>query len=463
MLHGVTPAYHSLTNAIVAEKAYPKDSEFPSFFRVIRENDSDAVLASFCNWNPINIGIVEDGIGVYKLGGMGDAALTNQICKYLRENSPTALFVQFDEADGAGHSAGYGTNSQLETISRIDGYIGRIYDTCEEKGILEETLFIVTADHGGNGTSHGGWTDTEKYVMFAASGKTVTAGSIGEMEVRDTAAIVLHALGYEKPETWTAKVPDSLFKDVQGEQRPHYENVNSDRYHQPQPTPQEGSSDYVTSYVKNHSLTAYLPFDGNVADRLGATTKQEGKLYFVDGYFGQGVTLDDGCVAIQNYAPGKDSFTVSLWFRTEGVASDPVLFSNKNWVNGYNKGYVLSLRSSEDIRFNMGDGTNRMDTNAVLPHDYRTGWVHILLVVDRAKQEIRMCYDFGAIITATIPDNLKDDSLDAFGSLYIGQDGTGKYTAALSATVDEFMIFDGAFDQEDIDALAAYYGKEREQ
>ena len=74
-----------------------------------------------------------------------------------------------------------------------------------------------------------------------------------------------------------------------------------------------------------------------------------------------------------------------------------------------------------------------------------------------------MCYDFGEIITATIPDNLKDDSLDAFGSLYIGQDGTGDYTAALSATVDEFMIFDGAFDQEDIDALAAYYGKEREQ
>ena len=69
-----------------------------------------------------------------------------------------------------------------------------------------------------------------------------------------------------------------------------------------------------------------------------------------------------------------------------------------------------------------------------------------------------MCYDFGDVITAKIPAGLQADSLDAYTKLYIGQDGTGAYAAALAATVDEFMLFDGAFTAEDIQALRAYYG-----
>ena len=64
------------------------------------------------------------------------------------------------------------------TVNRFDwstlvknrsAYIDRIHTAYEEAGILDDTLFIVTADHGGNGTSHGGWTDGEKYIMWAAS------------------------------------------------------------------------------------------------------------------------------------------------------------------------------------------------------------------------------------------------------------------------------------------------------
>ena len=462
MLHGVTAAVHGLTNAIVEKTPFATDSKFPSFFRVIREHDADAVLASFCHWNPINVGIVEDGLDVYKEGGIADEVLTDHICSYLAKNKPTALFVQFDEVDGAGHSAGYGTQSHLNTITRIDKYIGRIYDAYEANGMLEDTLFIVTADHGGNGKSHGGWTDAEKYVMFAAAGKYVPEGTIGDMEVRDTAAVVLYALGIEQPETWTARVPDGLFEGISGQERPVYVDKESDRYHEPVPTPAKGTDGYVTEKIKNHTLLHYLTFDGGITDECGGTTAQKGKLYFVDGYFGEGVALDDGCISIADYAPGTQSFTASLWFKTEGVAADPVLFSNKNWLNGYNNGYVLSIRDSGDIRFNMGDGNNRMDANAVLPADYQTGWVHILLIVDREKHEIRMCYDFGEVITASIPENLRGDSLDAFSNLCIGQDGTGAYNVSLPATVDEFLLFEGAFDREDIDALAAYYGKSKD-
>ena len=44
MLHGVTPEFHGLTNGIVSATPYPEDSLFPSVFRVVRENDPNAIL-----------------------------------------------------------------------------------------------------------------------------------------------------------------------------------------------------------------------------------------------------------------------------------------------------------------------------------------------------------------------------------------------------------------------------------
>ena len=117
MLHGVTPGAHRLTNAIVDERAYPTDSPYPSVFRVIRESSPDATLASFANWNSINIGIVENGLGVHK-DTATDAPLTEKICDYVKKNDPTLLFVQFDEVDHAGHTAGYGTKAHMDALRK---------------------------------------------------------------------------------------------------------------------------------------------------------------------------------------------------------------------------------------------------------------------------------------------------------------------------------------------------------
>ena len=455
LLHGVEPTLHGLNNTVVASNAYPSDSKFPSYFRVIRENDENAVLASFTNWNPINVGIIENDIGVYKVGGISDSALTGEILSYLENNNPTSMFVQFDGADGAGHSYGYGSQSQLDVISEIDAYIGQIYAAYEAKGILRDTLFIVTADHGGNGKNHGGLTDTEKYVMFAASGKTVQNGTIGDMEIRDTAAIVLHALGYENPENWTSRVPSGLFDGVVAGERPVYVNKDSERYHESEPTPEKGSDGYVTNFVDNE-LQAYLTFDGSATDNQGATTTENGKIYYVDGYYGQGASFDDGYITVDGFKPGKGSFTVAFWINTQGVTSDPCVISNKNWDSGSNQGVAIAITSGNEIRLNLGNG-NRADCNVSLPSNYREGWMHIIATVDRERNKLAICIDFERYVEVDLPANLQSSSFDTGYPLNIGQDGTGRYNAKLSATLDELMIFDGAFDANDIQALASYY------
>ena len=459
MLHGVTPQCHRLSNSLVSSTPYDPESEFPSVFRIIRENDPDAVLASFCNWNPINVGIIEDNLGVHK-DSAGDAALTKKICDYVAENDPTFLFVQFDEVDGAGHGSGYGSAAHLKQISITDGYIGKIYEAYEERGFLDTTLFIVTADHGGTpGGSHGGLSDAEKYVMFAASGKTVEKGTIGDMEIRDSASIVLHALGYEQPDTWTGRVPSGLFEGVEAGERPVYtiKYAYEHRTHESVPTPEIGSGNSVVDVLGADRVLTYLTFDDNTADAAGkAETAEKGKLYFVDGYFGSGCKFDDGSVAVKDYAVGTDSFSVSLWMKTGSVSSDPALFSNKDWNSGSNPGYILSLRSG-DVKFNAGNGSTRMDKEYQFPIDYMDGWVHLTLVVDREAGEVRFAYDFGEFITTEIPTAMKNSTFDAFKNLCIGQDGTKNYSASLPAVLDEFVLIDGVLTADDVKALAELY------
>ena len=458
IFHGVQPSLHGLTNASTEKTPYPMDSKFPSFFRVVKENDPNAELASFSSWPNINTGIIEDGLGVHKVGGMHDSLLITEICSYLEDNTPKVMFVQFDSADGAGHSYGYGTEKHIEAIETIDGYIGQIYDACVENGMLDDTLFIVTADHGGKKKSHGGLTDAEKYVMFAATGKTVQAGEIQDIELRDTPAIVAYAFDYAASENWTSRVPSGLFQGVTAGARPVYVNKESSRYHESEATPAKGSSGYITNYIKNHTLKSYLTFDDTIADVCGGTTSESGKLYFIDGYYGKGVSLDDGYVSIQNQTVGNDSFSIAMWINTMGVEGDPCILSNKDWKNGKNGGVAMAL-TDQIIKVNAGNGTNRVDLEATLPSNYFEGWMHVVVVFDRENSQIKLSYDFGNFVTVDIPSSLQASVFDTSYAWNIGQDGTGAYEAPLPATLDELMIFDGAFTDSDISELSKYYGK----
>jgi len=229
MLLGVSPRVHGLTNSIVDRYPYPHDSAWPSLFRRIREVIPDAKLGTFCEWSPITRGIVENNIGVDS-DSAPDTELAPRIAEYIRKNKPVFLFVQMDSVDGAGHAFGYGSQQHLKRINEVDSLIDMIYQAAVDAGIIGDTLFCVISDHGGTpGGSHGGWTDAEKYVTFAAVGKTVKKGTIPKMNIRDLAAIVLYALGIPAPEFdingWTSQIPHGLFCD---ENIPEYRDISAE-------------------------------------------------------------------------------------------------------------------------------------------------------------------------------------------------------------------------------------------
>jgi len=212
MLLGVGPETHGLTNEIVSRQPYDVNSPYPSIFRLARAAMPEAQLAAFSHWNPINKGIIEENLGVHK-GTGNDAEVCRQALDYLDTHDPALLFMQFDEVDGAGHKFGYGAKMYYEKITEIDALIGQVIAKYREKGYADDTLFIVSADHGGNKFhGHGGKTKAEKLIFIACAGSTVRPGKIPEMNVRDIAAISAAALGLQAPASWTAKVPEGIFE-----------------------------------------------------------------------------------------------------------------------------------------------------------------------------------------------------------------------------------------------------------
>lgn len=476
LFHGTIPQIHRLTNDSAEAAPFDPESDIPSFFRVVREAYPDAELASFCNWNTINIGIIEDNLGVHKDTADSDADITEKVVSYLAENDPKLLFVHFDEVDAAGHSNVYGNGNHLKQIETTDGYIEQIYNALLERGLLKNTLFIVTSDHGGSGMTHGSDSDREMDVMFAAAGKTVVAGGepesidengkLDDMQIRDVSAIVLKAFGLELPDQWTSVVPDNLFEGVKTTEArkvieiplayPHRLHVNEN-------TPTSDSGNFITDVLGADRVNTYITFDGvftgDVLDAMGNSVSEVGELFFPEGYYGTALQTDAGCVIVDDYTPGTSSFSVAFWLKTNGTDGDPCIIANKDWSSGSNPGFLLALRS-DNIKFNLGDGDNRMDEDFALPIDYNIGWIYVILSVDRDAGKVYFSYDFEPFTAVDITDELKDATFDGINGLVIGQDGTTEYDP-LPGTIDDLLIVNGALTEEDIALLAAYYGVEK--
>ena len=483
-LHGVKPENHGNTENVTVEEGgpYTMDSNYPSILRVVKEARPDDEVACLYAWIGIN-GIVEDGdaIGITKQK-LSDAAIVNYLeSGYLEANKPTLTYLHFNNPDAVGHNQGHHTEAYWDSIETIDGYIGRIYAAYEAAGMIDDTLFIVTADHGGvaytnsdgetKGT-HGNLTDVEKYVMYAVAGKNVVSGgTVDDMYIRDNASIVLHALGVELPETYTSIIPNNLFPDVADMVRTEYHDPELPRYRVPEATPAVGT---IENFV-DKTLAVYLPFDGNTNELVnGSSVDEVGKITYEDGYFGQGVQLEDGHLNVHaNFAPGTGSFTISTWakFATPTNGSSPMI-ATKSW-SGSSNGFVFATGRYASVERHdhygalaFGNGSSRVAYSGgascpelAFPSDYIYGWMHLMITVDKDAGLVKVSYDFGDSYVIDMPASIMNGDLTGLVDyITLGQDTSGAYSTKSGVAFDEFMIFYGALDAADVEGLKAYYG-----
>ncbi len=459
LLIGSSAYVHGLSNSTVDSEPYSNET-LPTIFKRVRDAMPDATLASYCHWEPVNKGIIEDDIGVVKVNGE-DKEIHEQIAEYLTNNDPALFYSHFDSPDGAGHNGGYGNPKHLKQISTVDEYIGKIYDALDKAGKLEDTLFIVATDHGGTpGGGHGGYTDAEMNVFFGAVGKTVKKGStIGEMNIRDIAAIALYGLGIDIPEFdingFSAQIPDGLFDGYTVvERKPIYASENT---FETLDTPAKDSGKYITDFIDADKVSSVFHFDNNVNDEMGNTTAEEqySPKYYSTGYFGSCIEAgEQGAVLLPDAVASEGSFALSFWFKHDLTTTSVALYGSHP-VSANHKLGMSALYSGTSITVSIGNGNKSQSIELPLPETLPEGWTNLTVVYDRDEQTISCYLNFKLAKSEKYSNRFTMADFANSERLVFGSDPTE--CNSINIMLDELVIFKSAITAEEVAKLAEYY------
>ena len=468
MLTGANPVVHKFTNSAIGRKRNT-NPKIPSIFKRIKDALPEAYVASYPAWVPVNFSMVEPeltDVECFKGPFMRDIPLSDEIVKCI-EKKPNFLFIQFEEVDGAGHHYVYGKEEHLKVIEQSDMLVGKIYDAYEKAGIIDDTLFLVITDHGGIRNGHGGFTDEEKYIFMAAAGKNVPKGEIGYARTKDIAAIILYSLGIDVPEYdedgFSAQIPDGIFPEVQGTYMKYEQKVLEV---ETKPTPDYGDKENgITAFIPEERIKAYFAFDNNTKDSTGKNKTLEHNVvkYYSQGIYGsRGELGNTGYITLPELKFGDESFTVAAWMRNDSTIDEPpAICGTKDWFwrNRDCEGFMFSMRARSSM-FNIGTGDDHLEIITAFPEDVADGWIHIAVTVDREKNEIRFYHNFRLANTVELEEKFRVSADNPEYPFTVGNDGAGTYNNEkyqLIFNMDDLFIFDGAFTDEDIKKLKAYY------
>jgi len=186
---------------------------FPTIFRVLRESDRHAQICCINEWWSFRR-LVEDGVCSIRQRTVWEGVTDFRVPTVIRVRKPKFLFIHFNNVDETGHKYGHGTKEYYAAVARVDRSIGKIIKAVKKAHMLESTVFVVIADHGGIGHGHGGITPQEVNVPFVFSGAGIRQGHhitsyVNNYDLSPTIAKMLNA---KVPACWQGKVVEEIFE-----------------------------------------------------------------------------------------------------------------------------------------------------------------------------------------------------------------------------------------------------------
>ncbi len=127
--------------------------------------------------------------------------VVEEAARYFVEKKPAIEFIHFSDPDDLGHSDGWMSDQQLESVRTTDRCLATLLDAVSAAGLDRETLFIISADHGGHGNNHSGKVKEDRLIPWIAWGPGIRPGHRIKSDIStvDTAATALWVLNYPAP------------------------------------------------------------------------------------------------------------------------------------------------------------------------------------------------------------------------------------------------------------------------
>lgn len=222
MYMGAGPELHGYTDwgsqtPDLPSRVVDEDGIFPTVFGLLHRAAPKAEIGCLYEWGGIRY--VVDTLALNYEKHVTEAskepqATVRYAVDYIKKAKPTLVNIVWDEPDHVGHAEGHDTPAYYAKLAELDGYIGQVIEAVKEAGMLDETIFIVTADHGGIEKGHGGKTMQEMETAFIISGKGVKKGYNFEESMMqfDVASTIAYMFGLDQPQVWIGRPMVQVFK-----------------------------------------------------------------------------------------------------------------------------------------------------------------------------------------------------------------------------------------------------------
>jgi hypothetical protein len=529
VLTGVWTDKHGVTSNSFAGRNF---GAYPHFFKRLHTSQPDTALSSLVSWPEINTFIVEDSGGsticnchTYTTGSYDqrDAELTAKTVEIISTSHPDVLFCYLGNVDITGHSLGFSPDvpAYMSSIATADSRIGQVLAAVRARPSFsqEDWLYVVTTDHGGTGTGHGGQSDAERIIPFIASGGQVPQGEITRELLGQVAvpATVYRHLGLGIPAAWgwesdafriganlraaagarsvflawslPAVAPAGLsgfvlrrngtvIATLDAQPRQFTDSIpglpgQALAYSLTLTGTDEGA--LTTSSVAPGAAATvsppslHLTFDGDLQDSSGRSNHAtaEGTAVFVAGKNGQALQLGStssarigttaaGAPADLRFGADTD-FTLSFWFKANaGWSSDPGIISNKNWNSGANQGWIVAGEN------NGNDWQWNLKGSLLTRRDFDPSAANIsgtawrLITVTHDRDGEAVFYHDGTEIGRSVIAGAGD--VDTAFPVRIGRDGNNAFPWATPAFIDDLKVWRRVLTPDEVAAEAQTSG-----
>lgn len=220
MIMGASPAQHGITSNgwevddhVLSPVVEDASGIFPTIFNIVHKQIPDSKIGVIYDWGGFGR-LFEKWAVDYDVNPADENETVEMACAYIEENKADLTFVHFDHIDHAGHKYGHGSPEYYKAIEKADQFLKQIMNSIKKANMENETLVIVSSDHGGKGKGHGGETMGEMEIPFIIWGKGVKKNHeiIHTVYQYDNAATVAFALGVKQPWAWIGRPVKTAFE-----------------------------------------------------------------------------------------------------------------------------------------------------------------------------------------------------------------------------------------------------------
>ena len=188
---------------------------FPSFFSIYRKVFPGCEMGYLYQWEGMKYIFDMDDfdyVKAFEVTVTGSNQMKDAAVSYIIEKKPAVAAFIWDYPDKIGHTIGWYTDDYMQELTHLDSIIEAIYNACITAGIIDNTLFVITSDHGGHEKTHGQSVLSDLETPFILFGKDVIPGEILDPLMQyDVAAILADYLNLEHPVAWRGVCPKGIY------------------------------------------------------------------------------------------------------------------------------------------------------------------------------------------------------------------------------------------------------------